>query len=495
VADSILNVDRVSKSFGRHKVLDEVSLAVRAGSIHALVGENGAGKSTLMNIIGGVVRADSGTVRLDGQPTTFSDPSAAIRAGVSTVHQEFSLFPNRSVAQNIFGHREPVDRLGFVRWGVLRRQAQDILSELGVDLDPSALVGSLSLSAQQLVEIAKALSLSARVLILDEPTSALSDYGAKRLFRLLDGLKARGVGIIYISHRLNEVLEVADEISVLRDGRLAGRATRGASAAELVGMMVGRDLGSTVPRKPSSPGRDVLSVEGLTRDGVFADISFGVREGEILGFAGLVGSGRTEVARAIFGADRLDAGRISFDGRALAIGSPQQAIANGIGYLTEDRKALGLFLPMTVRDNIVAASLPRLVSPAGLIRPRDIRAESARFVQHLDIRPADDRLETLTLSGGNQQKVLLAKWLSVAPRLLIVDEPTRGVDVAAKASIHRHLSELAGSGVAIILISSDLPEVLGLSDRIAVFKQGRLVTILDAAAATEEGVMMHASAG
>ena len=494
MTDPVLAVDRVSKRFGAHQVLDEVSIAVRAGSIHALVGENGAGKSTLINVIGGVVRPDSGAVTLGGRPAAFADPSEAIRAGISTVHQEFSLFPNRTVAENIFAHREPTGRLGFIRRGALRRQAQKILSEIGVDLDPSAPVAALSVGTQQLVEIAKALSQSARVLILDEPTSALSAHEAQRLLRLLGDLKARGVGIVYISHRLSEVLQTADEISVLRDGRIAGRATREASPDELVRMMVGRDLDAMRPLRQSSPGKAIFAVERLTRHGAFADVGFAVREGEVLGLAGLVGSGRTDVARAIFGADRLDSGRMSLDGRALTIRSPRQAVAFGIGYLTEDRKALGLFLPMTVRDNIVAASMPKLVSRAGLLRPRAIRAEAARHVRRLDIRPADDQVPTLTLSGGNQQKVLLAKWLGVAPRVLIVDEPTRGVDVGAKAGIHRHLCELADAGVAIVLISSDLPEVLALSDRVAVFRQGRLVTILDASAATQETVMRHASA-
>jgi ribose transport system ATP-binding protein len=492
--DAILAVDHVSKSFGRYRVLDDVTFAIRAGSIHALVGENGAGKSTLMNIVGGALRPDSGTLTLDGRPVAFAGPSEAIGAGISTVHQEFSLFPNCSVAQNIFGHREPTDRFGFVRWPTLRRQAREVLSEMGVDLDPSALVGTLTVGSQQLVEIAKALSLRARVLILDEPTSALSEHEAQRLVGLLGNLKAHGVGIVYISHRLSEVLQIADEISVLRDGLLVGRATRAASAADLVGMMVGRHLEGAAPPRQASPGRAIFEVDGLQRHGAFAGVSFTVREREILGFAGLVGAGRTEVARAIFGADRLDAGRMVLDGRPIRVTSPRQAIAQGIGYLTEDRKAFGLFLSMTVRDNIVAASMPRLVSRGGWLRPSAIRAESARNVRRLDIRPTDDQVDASSLSGGNQQKVLLAKWLSVAPRVLMVDEPTRGVDVAAKGRIHRHLRELADSGVAIILISSDLPEVLGLSDRIAVFRRGRLVTILDAATASQEDVMRHASA-
>jgi ribose transport system ATP-binding protein len=513
MTDIVLAVDRVSKRFGRHAVLDEVSLAVRAGSIHALVGENGAGKSTLMNVVGGLVRADSGRVRLDGYPVAFADPAAAIRAGISTVHQEFSLFSNRSVAENIFARREPTTRLGFIRRGDMRRAAADILAEIGLDLDPDAPVGAMGVGAQQLVEIAKALSLRARVLILDEPTSALSESDSRRLFVVLDRLRARGVAIVYISHRLPEVLQISDEIAVLRDGRLVGRTTGAASVDALVGLMVGRieeraptggapatteTVSMETPRRgdprKSPVGPVVLSADGLARRGAFADVTFDVRAGEILGFAGLVGSGRTEVARAVFGADRLEAGHLALDGRTVRFRSPRQAIDAGVAYLTEDRRGLGLFLPMRVRDNIVAASLSRLVTGAGLIRSRTIGAESARLVERLDIRPPDDRVEASRLSGGNQQKVLLARWLSAEPRVLIVDEPTRGVDARAKDGIHRHLRDLAGQGMAIVLISSDLLEVLGLSDRVAVFRGGRLVATLSGVAATQEDVMRYASA-
>ncbi|MGE5357995.1 MAG: sugar ABC transporter ATP-binding protein [Bacteroidales bacterium] len=491
---TVLTADRVSKSFGRNQVLDSVTFAIESGTIHALVGENGAGKSTLMNILSGALRPTEGRLLLDDRPLVLTGPRDAAAAGIAIVHQEFSLFPNRTVAQNIFAHREPTNALGLIRRRVLLDETRRLLADIGVDIDPSLLAGELSVGAQQLVEIAKALSLRARFLILDEPTSALSDHEAQRLFTLLDDLKSRGVGIVYISHRLAEVRQIADRISVLRDGRLVGTTTAAASTTEVVRMMVGRALEDAAPRRPTSGDRTVLEAQGLHRRGVFDAVSFAVREREILGFAGLVGSGRTEIGRALFGADPLDDGAVLIDGRRVTVRSPSEAIAHGIGYLTEDRKALGLFLPMSIRDNIVAAALPALVSRTGMLDARAIRDESRRHVQELDIRPADDRMEVSNLSGGNQQKVLLAKWLSVRPRVLIVDEPTRGVDVGAKAGIHRHLRALADQGVAVILISSDLPEVLALSDRIAVFRRGRLVAICDAASATQQEVMRHASA-
>jgi ribose transport system ATP-binding protein len=484
----------VSKAFGRNRVLHDVTFTVRGGTIHALVGENGAGKSTLMNILSGDLRPDGGSLSLDGRPIVLASPQAALAAGIGIVHQEFSLFPNRTVAQNIFAHREPASRLGFIRWRSLREAAGRVLADVGVAIDPSVPAGDLSVGAQQLVEIAKALSLSARILILDEPTSALSDHEAQRLFTLLGDLRSRGVGIVYISHRLGEVLQIADEVSVLRDGRLVGHTARDASPADLVRMMVGRELEDLARPRRMGPGQPVFEAQRLRRHGVFEDVTFAVRDHEILGFAGLVGSGRTDVARALFGADRLDAGTVLLDGRRVVVRSPRDAIASGIGYLTEDRKALGLFLPMTVRDNIVAASMPTLVSRAAMLKTRAIRDESTRQVKRLDIRPSDDQVEVSNLSGGNQQKVLLAKWLSVGPRVLIVDEPTRGVDVGAKAGIHRQLRELADQGVAVILISSDLPEVLALSDRIAVFRQGRLVAMCDGHTATPQEVMRLASA-
>jgi ribose transport system ATP-binding protein len=487
--DQILGVQGVSKSFGRHTVLDEVTFGVRAGSIHALVGENGAGKSTLMNILGGALHPDSGTVTLDGRPAAFADPSAAIRAGIGTVHQEFGLFPNRSVAQNIFAGREPTGRAGFIRGRALGRQAQAILSEIGVDLAPSAPVGTLSVAAQQMVEIAKALSLRPRVLILDEPTSALSDHEAQRLFRLLADLKARGVAIIYISHRLSDVRQIADEISVLRDGRLVGRTTREASPGDLVGMMVGRHIESITPSRLTRPGEEIFRVEGLTRHGVFAEVSFGVREGEILGLAGLVGAGRTELARLIFGADRRSGGTIRLAGREVAIRSPRDAIRAGICLLTEDRKAQGLLLGRSVRENFALPNLGRW-SRWGWLRLSIERAAFARHVAALGLKVSGERQTAGQLSGGNQQKLLIARWLESASEVVIFDEPTRGVDVGARYEIYQLIHELARQGKAIVIISSELPEVLGVCDRILVMREGRVSgEITDVAGATQERLL------
>jgi rhamnose transport system ATP-binding protein len=492
--DEVLRVNGVCKSFGPNRVLDRVTLSLCPGEIHAIVGENGAGKSTLMNVLGGVHRPDGGTILLDGRLLTFRDPLDAIQHGISTVHQELSLFPNRSIAQNVFSGREPTNRLGFIRWNVLNDNARRLLRRLGTDLDPAMPLGGLGVGAQQLVEIAKALSQRARVLILDEPTSALSEPDADRLFAVLRELRATGVAIVYISHKLAEVLALADEISVLRDGRLVGTlGAAEATEAQLVGMMVGRKLGAPAVRTPRT-GAIVFQADGLTRAGRFTDVSFTLAAGEILGFAGLMGAGRTEVARAIFGADPLDRGVMRLDGHVLRIDSPRTAIRRGLAYLTEDRKALGLFLPMSVRSNVIVAGLPRFVTPRGFLRTRDIGAAAAQFMDRLDIRPRDDEVQVNRLSGGNQQKVLLAKWLCARPRVLIADEPTRGVDVAAKARIHRHLIELAQEGTSVLLISSELPEVLALSDRVAVFRNGRIVATLDRETATEEAVMRHAAA-
>jgi ribose transport system ATP-binding protein len=489
----LLRLEGISKRFGPNPVLREVSLDVAAGQVHALVGENGAGKSTLMHVVGGIHRPDAGRLLLDGQPLRLAGPLDAIERGVSSVHQELSLFPNRSVAENILVRREPA-RAGFVKRRELEARARRALERIGSRIDPSLALARLGTGEQQVVEIARALERRARLLVLDEPTASLADHDAARLFEVVRELRAQGVAILYVSHRLPEVLALADTVSVLRDGRLvASLPGRAASEDQLVRLMVGREPLPLGALAPPPPGDELLRVEGLGRPPAFTGVSFGLRAGEVLGFAGLIGAGRTEVGRAIFGADRFEQGSITLAGAPYRPRSPREAVARGVAYLTEDRRALGLFLGLPVRDNLVAASQRALVSRLGFLRPRLVREAAAALVARLDVRPADDALEVSRLSGGNQQKVLLARWLAAAPRLLIADEPTRGVDVGAKLRIHEELLQLARGGVGIVLISSDLREVLALSHRVAVFRAGRLARVLDAGEASEEQVMRHAA--
>lgn len=491
----LLTLDGVSKSFGANRVLDRVTLGIAPATIHAIVGENGAGKSTLMNIIGGLHHPDEGQLFLDDEPLVLGGPVDAIARGISTVHQELSLFPNRTVAQNIVVGREPVARLGFVRTAALEHQAREALARIGSSIDPRVEVGTLSLGAQQVVEIARALSRRARLLILDEPTSALSDRDAARLLDVLRDLRSAGVTILYISHKLHEVLSIADQVSVLRDGRLVATLERAEYSEDtLVRLMVGREPDPATERRSTTPGAELLVVDKLTRANVFRDVSFALRAGEILGFAGLVGAGRTEVARAIFGADPFDRGEVRLGGALLHARSPREAIDRNLAYLTEDRAGVGLFLALTSRENLVAASQRRLLGRLGLIRPAAMRRVGMALIHQLDVRPADDQCVVAQLSGGNQQKVLLGRSLATSPHVLIADEPTRGVDVGAKRRIHGHLLDLAAGGAGVILISSDLPEVLALSHRVAVFRSGRLVAVLDRDEATEEKVMQHAAA-
>ncbi|MCC7450892.1 MAG: sugar ABC transporter ATP-binding protein [Anaerolineae bacterium] len=492
--ESVLRVEGINKSFAGNKVLNDVSFSVQAGHVHSLVGENGAGKSTLMNIVGGIHRPDSGQIFLEGRPVSFSDPWQAKQHGISIVHQELSLAPNMKVAQNIFIRREPINPLGFINWKRMYTDADALFQRIGVDISPTALVGDYSVAMQQIIEIAKAISFNAKVIIMDEPTSALSETEVERLYSIVRDLKAQGVAIVFISHKLSEVFKISDEISVLRDGNMVGEVRAAESSTQdVIQMMVGRSIKDLYPDKGMSFGEEILTVEGFSRPPYYQDVSFGLRRGEILGFAGLVGSGRTEVARAIFGADSKTAGKLRLFGKEITIKSPQDAIAHGIAYLSEDRKSLGLFLKMTVRDNIIAASLDRMITGAGMLKHKAIAQESRAFVEKMEIRPFNDEVSIISLSGGNQQKSLLAKWLSSQPKVLIADEPTRGVDVGAKAKIHSDLRALAHQGVGVIVISSELPEVLGLSDRIAVFREGRLTTILDGAHTSQEEVMKYAT--
>lgn len=488
-----LEAKSINKSFGSHRVLHDVSFAVQAGEVHALVGENGAGKSTLMNIIGGIHTRDAGELLLKGQAIDPADVWQARQLGISVVFQELSLTPNMTVAQNIFVRREPTKALGMIDWQRLNADAQALFEQIGVEISPTELVGNYSVGIQQIIEIAKAISFDAEVIIMDEPTSALSESEVDRLFGIIADLKAQGVSIVFISHKLGEVFRIADRISVLRDGEMVG-VTKPADSSpdEIIRLMVGRSFDDLYPPKGVVGDEVILEVRKLSHPPLFHDISFSLRKGEILGIAGLVGAGRTEVARAIFGADSYSSGSIALAGERLDIKSPREAIEKGIVYLTEDRKVMGLFLSMTMRENIVSSALGRFVDALGMLRHKAIAAESGQAMQRNDIRPRDDLLSVNSLSGGNQQKSLLAKCLSANPKALLADEPTRGVDVGAKVKIHQALRDLANRGVGVIVISSELPEVLGLSDRVIVFREGRISAILAGDNISQAEVMRHA---
>ncbi|MFM9107396.1 MAG: sugar ABC transporter ATP-binding protein [Chloroflexota bacterium] len=502
-AAPLLRMEGISKSFPGVKALEDVSLEVFPGECLALVGENGAGKSTLMKILSGVYAPDAGSIQLGGDEVSLHSPRQAQDLGISIIYQEFNLMPNLTVAENIFVGREPA-RAGFVRGADMTRQASALLRQLGVALQPHETVRDLSVAEQQMVEIAKALSFNARIVIMDEPTSALTDREVEALIRIVRGLKERGMGVIFITHRLDEVAEVADRVTVLRDGRNAGTLPIAEAPAEkIVQMMVGRDLGDLFQKDAAVYAENApfaLEVRGLSRAASrydpsainLRDISFGVRAGEIVGLAGLVGSGRTEVARAIFGADGFDAGEVVIGGESAAIRSPKDAIARGVGLVPEDRKAQALVLGLAVRENISLASLSSLVR-FGFVRLAEERERAQEFVKALRIRTPGLEQKVVNLSGGNQQKVVIAKWLSLKPRVLIVDEPTRGIDIGAKAEVHNLLNELARQGVAILMISSELPEILGMSDRVLVMREGRIAGELPRAEATQERIMALAT--
>jgi rhamnose transport system ATP-binding protein len=492
VAPARADLRGISKRFAATQALDDVSLDLQPGEVHALVGENGAGKSTLVKILAGIHQPESGTIWLDGNETQIHGPAESRALGIAVVHQEPRLFPDLTVAENVFIGHAPRGRLGTIDWGGTRKAAQALFHELDVQFDVDAPVRGLSMADQQLIEIAKALSVEARVLILDEPTASLSAHEVERLFTIVRRLRDRGVSVLFVSHRLDEVFQLCDRATVFRDGKdVITIATSELTTADLVRHMVGRAV-TLFPKVESPVGDVLLEVTGLTRAGVFRDVSFSVRAGEIVGFAGLVGAGRTEVARVLFGIDQRDAGEIRLGGRPVAFASPSAAMNAGIAYLPEDRHQEGLVLDFTIAQNVTLPILPRLF-PRLLIRPSTERKVAHEFTRQLNVRmTAVDQLVG-ALSGGNQQKVVLAKWLASKPTVLILDEPTRGIDIGAKVEVHRIISELAASGLAIILISSDLPEVLAMSDRILVIHEGRITAEIPREKATEERVMFAAT--
>ncbi len=490
----VLRIANIGKSFGPSRALDDVSFELAPGRVHALVGENGAGKSTLVKIITGIIQADDGEIMLADRPVRFATPIEARRAGVAAVYQDPKLFPHLDVAENICMGDTPVTMLGTVARKTMYARAEAALGHLGVAIDPHALTASLSVAELQFVEIARALTADLRLLILDEPTSALTPAEAEKLFRIVRDLRDQGKAVMLITHRLEELDEIADEVTVLRDGaHVATRPMKELSRSDIVQMMVGRALDTLFSkRQAKAPGKEVLKVEHLSLDGVFRDVSFSVRAGEIVCMAGLVGAGRSEIAQTCFGMTPPSSGRIYLDGEPLVPRAPKQMLKLGLAYLPEDRDGQGLIMPADIVSNITLPIVGRLAH-LGMVDTPAQRKVAQEAIKTYDVKATGiDQIVSL-LSGGNRQKVAFAKWLATKPRVLILDEPTHGIDVGSKAQVHRIIAGLADSGLAILLISSDLPEVLAVSDRILVIAEGELVAELDAATANQQTVMMAAT--
>lgn len=491
--NDLIRLEDIDKKFPGVHALKRVGFDLRAGEVHALMGENGAGKSTLMKVMSGVYQPDGGVIRLSGEEVRLPNPASAQRLGIGMIHQELALMNDLSVAQNIFIGREPRRSFGRLDEAALNKATAEIFASMRVGIDPRAEVRGLSVAQQQMVEIAKALSFRSRILIMDEPTAALNDREVTELFAIINRLRAEGVGIVYISHKMDEIKRIADRVTVMRDGAYVGTVeAEPTPISTIISMMVGRDLeGGTVDIPDLSAAPVALEVRGMSRGRAVKDVSFSVKAGEIFGFAGLMGAGRTEVARLIFGADKRDAGEVFVHGRAVKIVTPLDAVEAGIGYLSEDRKHLGLALGLDVRDNIALPNLGRFRRLFGVVDDGALAKTAREYIASLSIRTPSERQEARLLSGGNQQKIVLAKWLLRDCDILIFDEPTRGIDVGAKAEIYRLLQELAAQGKAIIVISSELPEVMRLSHRIGVMCEGRLTGILPGGDATTQEEIMH----
>lgn len=486
----LLEMKGIGKTFPGVKALQGVNLTVREGQVHALLGENGAGKSTLIKILSGAYSKDEGQIFFEGQPVDIRNPQDAQALGISTIYQEFNLAPHLTIAENIFlGHLPR--KGGLVDWATVRARSKEILDGLGVTLSVDTLTSSLSVAEQQLVEIAKALNRKTRILIMDEPSAVLGEKDLENLFRVVRTLQASGIGIIYISHRLKEIFELADEVTVLKDGRyVATKSIDEVTMDDLVRLMIGRDLQDVYPKRTVQPGEVLLEVKGLSRSKLVHDVSFKLHAGEIVGFSGITGSGRTEVARVIFGADPYS-GEMWLSGKPYKPRSPQDAISHGIALVTEDRKGQGLLLKLPVTVNTTISGLKQLTR-FGLIKLREELNLVRNMIRQLSIKTPSPNFLVVNMSGGNQQKVILARWLSIGTRIFIMDEPTRGIDVGSKSEIYQIMADLTAKGVGIIMISSELPEVLGMSDRIMVMRQGTIVKELSRAEASEETIMLHA---
>ena len=489
----LLRMTGISKAFPGVQALDDVHLDVEAGTVHALMGENGAGKSTLMKVLAGIYREDAGRIELSGKEVQVPDSATALGLGIAMIHQELSPVPAMTVAENIYLGREPLNRFKLVDKGLMEKNAKAVFDRWQIDIDPRRVMKTLSVAQMQMVEIAKAISTDVRLIIMDEPTSAITEREVEHLHRMIRSLRETGVAIIYITHKMDEVFKIADFVTVFRDGRhVATLPAAELDRQKLITLMVGRELTHLFPKEEVAIGEVVMSVRGLTRRGVIEDISFDLRRGEILGLAGLMGAGRTEVLEAIFGVTKVDAGTITINGEAIRIKEPADAIEAGMGLLTEDRKLTGIMGVLSVRDNMTIANLNRF-SPGGILRKGQMEAACRAQRDALAIKTPSLAQLIKNLSGGNQQKVLVSRWLLTLPDVLMIDEPTRGIDVGAKSEIHRLMSGLAKEGKAILMVSSEMPEILGMSDRVLVMAGGRITAEFSRAEATQEKVLEAAT--
>lgn len=486
----------ISKAFSGNRVLENVEFEILPGEVHALMGENGAGKSTLMKILTGIYERDAGTVLVRGKEVHFKNTKEAEHTGIAVIHQELNIIPYLSVTENMFlGKELTIGKTGIIKYKEMKTKTREYLNLLGIDIDPDVEAGTLSVGQQQMIEIARAVAANTEVLIMDEPTAALTDREIHALFQVINSLREQGVGIVYISHRMDEIFEICDRISVLRDGQFIGtKAIPETNFDEIVKMMVGRQLGERFPERVPELGSTRLQVENLTSKGSFEGISFSVKQGEILGVAGLMGAGRTEIMETIFGYRSISSGKVLIDGKETNIKSPYEAIQHGIGFITEDRKNEGLVLGLSVRENFTLTNFSS-VSNKGVISAKKEEEFVEDLIQKLHVKTASQHLSVKSLSGGNQQKIVIGKWLGIQPKILILDEPTRGVDVGAKKEIYQLMNELTKQGVAIIMVSSELPEILGMSDRILVIHEGKVSATFSRNEADQEKIMQAATGG
>lgn len=492
----MIEMKGITKAFSGNVVLEDVQFTLLDGEIHALMGENGAGKSTMMKILSGIYTRDAGDVLVDGKSYTFTSPKDAEKLGIHVIHQELNILPHLSVAENLFlGKEKTFGRTGFLRTRQMNQEATSLLQKLGLDVDVRQPAGNLSVGKQQIIEIAKAINSEAKYIVMDEPTAALTDREIQTLFETIRELKAKGISFVYISHRMEEIFAICDRITILRDGQYVGvREIAKTTFDEIVQMMVGRELGERFPSRNASISDVALKVENLSCTNVCSDINFEIRKGEILAFAGLMGAGRTEVAQAIFGYRKKQKGTISINGKTVNIKNPIQAMQQSIGFVTEDRKTEGLVLDFSIKENMFLTNL-KTIAKAGIVQAKQEEQEALKYIEQLKIRCAGPSQSVGSLSGGNQQKVVIAKWLGTKPDILILDEPTRGVDIGAKKEIYAIMNQLAEAGVAILMISSELPEVIGMADRVLVMHEGKQTAILEKDELTQETIMHYATGG